>query len=245
MVLTCYSFLACLSYSTVTGSAWSVNIPLNFGQLRRCTDADFRHHILPDSEKCVNAYRFCLMLFAILVIPISLLDLKEQAIVQFTLGVLRFATLGAIIIFSVFHLINGGLVDAPFNGPFDAPTIGPANETDDWFIVLNDSVSFRSQIDIVTHFDFNGWVVGIPVIVYAYILHQGIPGLTHPIREKHMLQGYFNLLFITITLLYLLLGVVGSLWFRDIVTETVTLNWVSNYYVILLWVWSVLPYPCK
>ena len=225
LVLTVYSFLACLSYSTVTGSAWSVNIPLNFGSLRQCQSHDFLGHIIPVDHHCRNTYRFCLMLFAILVIPLSLLDLKEQAIVQFILGVLRFATLGAIIIFCLAHSFMGKIIDIPF----DAPTIIPHNETDNGsYIILNDTANVTSLTEIVTHFDFDGWVVAIPVIVYAYILHQGIPGLTHPIKEKHWLRGYFNILFVTITAFYLILGITGSLWFRDIVNETVTLNWVSK-----------------
>ncbi len=224
LVLTVYSFLACLSYSTVTGSAWSVNIPLNFASVRQCESHDFLHYIIPSDHHCRNAYRFSLALFAILVVPLSLLDLKEQAIVQFTLGVLRFATLGAIIIFCLAHSLMGDIIDVPFN----ASTIVPSNESiNDLIPILNDSANVTSLTEIVTHFNFNGWVVAIPVIVYAYILHQGIPGLTHPIKEKQWLRGYFNILFVTITVLYLVLGITGSLWFRDIVNETVTLNWVS------------------
>lgn len=202
-----YSFLATLSYSTVVGSAWSVNLPLNFSTLEECDDSDFLHHILP-SGGCLDSYRFCIFLFAIIVVPLSLLDLKEQAIVQLILGLLRFFTLGAIILYSFIHLVRG-------------ETIGSCEVND------REIYNFTSIKDITFDFNFNGWVVGIPIYVYAFILHQGIPGLTHPIKEKKLLRGYFNILFLIVTIFYLVLGVVVSLWFRDCVNETCTLNWVS------------------
>ena len=226
LVLTAYSFLACLSYATVTGSAWSVNSPLTFGSVHQCNSNDFLHHIIPSDVLCRNAYRFYLMLFAILVIPLSLLPLKEQAGVQFVLGVLRFVTLGAIIVYCLTHSLMGDVIDGFAN---ETRNCSDLSITDNHTLIFidDDRLNVTSLIEIVTRFNFDGWVVGVPVIVYAYILHQGIPGLTHPIQEKHWLRGYFNLLFVTITALYLVLGITGSLWFRDIVNETVTLNWVS------------------
>ena len=215
IVLTGYSFLACLSYATVVGSALSVNIPLNFGSMKECIGNDFLHRIFPQDSHCGNAYRFCLFLFAVVVVPLSLLDLKEQAIVQFLLGALRFITLGAIIIFCLVHLFPGDLV---------IMDIGSVNETKS-----ETNHSITSLKEIATKFNFDSWIVSIPVFIYAHILHQGIPGLTHPIKEKKWLRGYFNLLFLTIAVLYMTLGIVGSLWFRDTVIETVTLNWVSVY----------------
>lgn len=223
-MLALYCFLACLSYSTVTGSAWSVNIPLNFGPFTQCSSSDYLNNYLPGGE-CRNTYQFCLFLFAVLVVPLSLLNLKEQAIVQFSLGVLRFVTLGAIIVFCLANILMGHVVDV---------SVKTSNETcpgnDEW-INMTSATNVTSMTEIVTRFSFTNWVVGIPVIAYAFILHQGIPGLTHPIKEKLWLRGFFNVLFITTTSFYLVLGVVGALWFRNIVNETVTLNWVSIMYI--------------
>jgi hypothetical protein len=242
LTLTVYSFFATLSYATVAGSAWSVNLPLNFGTLKECSDKDFFNQIIPDDEGCANAYRFCVFLFGVIVIPITLLDLKEQAIVQLILGLLRFLTLGCIIIYCLVYLFQGDVIancGNPFTNytPFDNETI--INETD----LFNATSSLK---DIVLHFNFNSWVAAIPVFVYAFILHQGIPSLTHPIKEKNWLRSYFNLLFFVITLFYLTLGLVVGFWFRDCTNETCTLNWhpftspshstalrVLSYYLIL------------
>ena len=224
IIFSIYSSLACLSYSTVVGTAWSVNLPLNFGSFEECSDTDFLNKLLPSFHPghCLHAYWFCLMLFAVLVIPLSLLDLKEQAVVQLGLGLLRFFTLGAIIVYCLAYLFKG---DTITDCSAELPT---ADDAMNWTVLYNDTLTMN---DIVFHFNFNGWVAAIPVFVYAFILHQGIPGLTHPIKEKKYLRGYFNLLFVLIAFLYALLGIVVALWFRDCVNETCTLNWVSHIYM--------------
>ena len=219
LIFTVYCSLACLSYATVAASAWSVNIPLNFSMLEQCTDIEFHKTALPHGE-CLNGYRFCLLLFAVLVIPLSLLDLKEQAIVQLILGLLRFFTLGAIIIYCFVYLVLGYTISS-------CDDVTPLRKNASLSFTDLYDLQLMSTKEILFHFDFNGWVVAVPVFIYAYILHQGIPGLTHPIKEKKWLRGYFNILFLTITVLYATLGVVVSLWFRDCTNETCTLNWVS------------------
>ena len=231
IILTVLSFFAAVSYATVAGSAWSVNLPLHFGGISQCNSIDFLHQIIPADDGCLNAYRFCVFLFCVLVIPIALLDLKEQAIVQFILGVLRFFTLGAIIIYCFIHLVEGDVIA-------NCDKYIQDNTSNDSVSPMIDLYNATSTIqEIVVKFDFNSWVVSVPVFVYAFILHQGIPSLTHPIKEKNWLRGYFNVLFAVITAFYVVLGIVVSLWFRDCTSETCTLNWVS-YFIINMYTLS-------
>ena len=237
IIFSIYSSLACISYSTVVGTAWSVNLPLNFGSFQECSDTDFLNRLLPSFHPggCLHAYWFCLMLFAVLVVPISLLDLKEQAIVQLALGLLRFFTLGAIIIYCLVYLFQGDtLTDCKdamnWRMPHDDDDNDTVDTTMNWTMLYVNATETMDHI--VFHFNFYNWVAAIPVFVYAFILHQGIPGLTHPIRNKKYLRGYFNLLFLLIAFLYGLLGVVVALWFRDCVNETCTLNWVSMFLIL-------------
>ena len=214
VIFVMYSFLACLSYSTVTGSAWSVNLPLNFGTLEQCTSNDFFHQLLPHGG-CLNSYRFCLLLFALIVVPLSLLDLKEQVIVQFALGVLRFVTLAAIILYCVAYMIQGYMV-ADCKDPI--PTL---KDTSSYWYRNTSSID-----DMVFRFDVNGWLISVPIFVYAVALQQGIVSLTHPIKQKNWLRALFNTLFTIVILLYITLGIVVAFWFRDGTNETCTLNWV-------------------
>ena len=222
IILTCYTFLACLSFSTVAGSAWSINIPLNFSGVEQCSVNEFKDHILP-LPPCRNAYWFCLFLFACIVVPLSLIELKEQVIVQVALGILRFVTIGAIVIFCIANLIeypNVCFCHDPWaddgNGSLSDFGVSHVNE-------CNVTTSIENT---VTHFDGKAWLVAIPVFVYAHILHQGIPALTHPVKEKQWLRSYFSILFLVIAFVYMILGVTVSLWFRNCTVETCTLNWV-------------------
>ena len=206
ILLTLITFAACLAYCTVAGSAWSVNLPLNFGDVHQCTGNSFSN--FPEGG-CGNAYRFCLFIFACIVVPLTLLDLKEQAIIQFLLGVFRFVTVGAIIIYCLVHLF----------------------QHDSGVVCTRDSTTVDTQHYPKTYlwenFDFSGWLLSIPVFSYAFILHQAIPALTHPVKEKKWLRGYFSALYIILGGTYLLMGLVVSLWFGHCLLETCTLNWVS------------------
>ena len=221
IILTCYTFLACLSFSTVAGSAWSINIPLNFSGVEQCQNDDFKDHTLPVDPSCRNAYWFCLFLFACIVVPLSLIELKEQVIVQVAMGLLRFITIGAIVIFCI-----ANLVQHPNICHCDHPWANLSDFEVDNATVCNVTTTMG---DTMTHFDGKAWLVAIPVFVYAFILHQGIPALTHPVKEKHWLRGYFNTLYLVTIFVYVILGVTVSLWFRNCTVETCTLNWVSIY----------------
>ena len=217
-------FLACWSYATVAGSAWASNIPLNFGTLHQCGPDAFHHRILPTGDGldgCRNAYYFCLLLFAVIVIPLSLLELKEQAIIQMCLGVLRIVTVVIIIIYCIVKLIQVGEICLPLG-----------NETlTNTSKILNAAVDPVENVhlrDIVIRFNWKGWLTSVPVFTYACLVHAGIPSLTHPIKQKKYLHWLVALVFGSIAISFLSLGVVTPLWFRASVQETVTLLWVST-----------------
>ena len=64
-------------------------------------------------------------------------------------------------------------------------------------------------------------------MTYSYMVHQTIPALTHPIKEKKYLRWFMVCSFGFAGLCYLLLGVVVPLWFKDEIQETATLSWVG------------------
>ena len=211
VLLTLLTFFACISYSTVAGSSWSEILPFHSHGLLECNTTEFSHHILPLTPDCRNAYRLCLFFFACIVVPLSLLELREQVWVQVVLGLMRFFTIGCIIIYCLVKLIT----DFPFADCRDGNGTNGTGELD------------QCVGDVFTNFDGKQWLFAVPVFVYASILHQGVPSLTHPIKQKKWLRAYFNCLYIIIVSLYTLLGVMVSLCFNSDVSETCTLNWVS------------------
>ena len=209
-----YIFLASWSFSTVAGSAWASNIPYNFGAMELCTTDAFVHRVLP-AGGCLYSYYFSVFLFGIIVIILSLLDLKEQVLVQFFLGSLRFITVGVIIIYSIVMLAKGENVCEN-----TALELASTNVTS--------PINVLSIRDIVLKFDPRGWLTSIPVFTYAFLLHLGISSLTHPIKQKKHLNWLMVSMFTAALLCYMSLGVVVPLWFKATIQETVTLNWVST-----------------
>ena len=223
-------FLACWSFSTVAASAWASNIPLNFGTLRQCGPQAFHHRVLPIGEGldgCLNSYYFCLLLFAVIVIPLSLLELKEQAIVQMCLGLLRFLTVATIIIYCIVKLIQVGDICLPLGNETLSNTSATLNATTDYSNISHTVEPLKLR-DIVIKFNWEGWLTSVPVFTYAFIVHQGIPSLTHPIKQKQYFRLLIGIVFASIAFSYFSLGIVAPLWFRASIQETVTLNWVSS-----------------
>ena len=211
LLLTIQSFLACVSYSSVAGSAWASSLPLHFSRVEECKSEDFKEPTLPD-DGCLYAYRFCVFLFACIVIPLSLLSLKEQIVVQVGLSLLRFFAIGTIVLYCFIHLVQG----------HEMETCSDPNANNS-STIISATLNFK---EIIFKFDIKGWLVSIPIFAYAHSLHVVIPSVTHPIRQKHWLGPFFHVLFIVMGMCYLLLGLTVSLWFRDCIIETCTLNWV-------------------
>ena len=223
IVVTIYSFLACWSFSTVAGTAWASNIPYNFSSLTGCSEDAFHHQVLPQGG-CLYSYYFSVFLFGILMIFLSVLDLKEQAIVQVFLGSARFLTVGAIVVYSIVKLSQGGdACEDDDNIISTFPNTSQSNLSD-----LVNATRYTSYDDIVFKFDPRGWVAAIPVFTYAFIIHTGISSLSHPVKQKAHLHWMLAAMSVTALVSYMSLGLVVPLWFKASVQETITLNWVSQ-----------------
>ena len=239
LLFTVYGYLGNWSYASVAGSAWATNIPYNFGSLTQCDDSAFHHEILPHGG-CLSSYYFSLFLYGVIVTILSVMGLKEQAIVQAILGSARFFTIGAIVIYSLVKVAQGGDACLGENHQWNwtAYNISP-----DTFTMINETSATRyfSYEDFVVKFDPKGWITAIPVFLFAFMLHSSISSLTHPVKQKKYLQWMVTAMFASALGSFMILGIVVPLWFKAAVQETVTLNWVSHtvflpYYVMLCYV---------
>ena len=226
-VIVLATFIAVATYCTVAGSAWSVNIPFNFGSLKQCHDDDFRNNVFPEREECGNAYRFCVFVFGCIVIFLSILPLKEQLVVQVILGVLRFTTIAAIVVYCVVNLIGGNVIENCNNSLYE-PKMNFSDFTSNASIpMFNTTDSTETLMETFLTFNWKRWMASIAIFSFAFGCHPAIPALTHPIKRKEWLRGYFNVLYLTLGIVYMMLGLSASLWFKDCIVETCTLNWVS------------------
>ena len=211
VILSIFSFLVCWTFATVAASAWATNIPFSsFGAAEQCAEDAFSSTILPSNGGCLYAYYLSLTVFGVIVITLSLFELKEQAIVQLTLGLMRFAAVVVIITYCIVRLAQGG------DACLDA--MEASNFT---------SISMNLMSDITMKFDVDGWLIAVPVISFAFLFHTGLSSLTHPIKQKSHLSWLLVAMFAVSSVCYLSLGVVVPLWFRASIQETCTLNWVS------------------
>ena len=213
-----YGFFGCWSFSAVAGSAWATNIPYNFGAMEICDSDAFQHRTLP-SDGCLYSYYFGLFLFGLIVITLSIMDLKEQVVVHVFFGVLRYLTIIIIIVYCIIKLAIGGNACAE-----EYPEL-PPNTT------IGPGITYG---EIVLHFDPKAWMISIPVFVYAFMIHSGVSSLTHPIKQKKYLHWMMITNFAIAEICLLSLGVIAPLWFKESVQETITLNWVSLKILIFL-----------
>ncbi|KAL5487354.1 hypothetical protein EMCRGX_G019943 [Ephydatia muelleri] len=222
VIMSIYSFLAGWSYSTVAGSAWSTNLPFSTTTFNQCSDSQFHLSVAPPEEGCLASYRLCVLFFAVIVVPLSCLDLKEQGFVQMILGLLRFSIIISMVLYCVANLIRGD--PSPHGRSNTTGTVLLFEQSSEDGFAQQGSCN-SSDSEFVTSFHIRGWLIAIPVFTYAQILHQGVPALTHPIRQKKLLRWFMMVVFATTSLCYMVLGIVVSLWFKSDVQETATLNW--------------------
>ena len=197
---------ALLAYCTVAGQAWSINLPLHFGPFNACVNNTlFNNRYAPEDGGCLASYRFCVFLFAVIVIPLSLLDLKEQSIVQIALGLARFTLIGSMVLYCIVKMIQDACTP-------DSPSQSNCTRIDTYSL---------------TTFDFKKWLAAIPVFLYAQSFHPSVAALSHPIKQKKQLGWFMLIVLLTTTFLYTILGTLISVWFGSTTLGTATLNWVS------------------
>lgn len=152
IILSLFSFLVNWSHATIAGSAWATDIPFHyFGVAGHCADNAFLHRTLP-AGGCLYAYYSALAIFAVVVVPISLFNLREQTLFHIVMGLIRFMTLALIIGYCIVRLAGEG--DACWD------ELQLSNITTH----INVGATF-----MVWKFNFKGWLVAIPVMVNAIL----------------------------------------------------------------------------
>ena len=109
------SLLFAWSMAAIVGSALATNIPLNFGPFNQCHHDAFNNRVIPD-EECLPAYYFCLMFFALIIIPPSLMELREQVVFQVFFGLMRVLLISMLVIYCIVNLIHENNSPEMLNG---------------------------------------------------------------------------------------------------------------------------------
>ena len=146
--------------------------------------------------------------FALVVVPLSCLELDEQIAVQVTMTGCRFLML--------FFMLFTSTQCASDNE--SAEKIASLNDTDE--PGGRDALAVPAQL-----FQFSGLHKMLPILVFALIFHHSIPGLSHPVRDKKQLRPIFQTSLAFSTFAYVALGLVLGWTFGTGIKQSANLNW--------------------
>jgi hypothetical protein len=87
------------SMAQTAAAAWASNLPVDGGTLVQCSDKNFLHQTHP-SDDCWNSYVVCLVLFGIIAIPLTLLEMQKLKALIVGLILFRVIVVAAMLIHS-------------------------------------------------------------------------------------------------------------------------------------------------
>lgn len=179
-MISLYMYGTLWAYSTVFSKALTSHLPIG-----------------PYSNICY------LILFALLVVPPTLMELNEQVYLQVTLSALR-------VVMLVIMLLT--IAQAAFNPDMDV---------------------FSSELDPNTEvaapaFHLSKLYILVPIAAFANIFHHSVPGLSEPVQDKTQLVKIYSVALMFCFVAYSLIGVTISRYFGSHTMVASNLNW-QNY----------------
>ena len=152
--------------------------------------------------------RWCLaLLFALLVLPLSLVDLESQITVQAAMAVARFVAIFIMIIGSLYALWSDPLdnLSPSASPPYLAPP-APGKMSYTW--------------------DFTGFGVVFSTALFSQLFQHSVPGLIRPLppADRPNVNGIFGAALGTTCFLYLLLGITAAVYFGKDTSSSINLN---------------------
>ena len=205
-VVSIFFLITLWSYSAVSATAWSIKIPLHTRVLAECNQTDYTLTYFPKDVRCFNMYRVCLLVFGVIVMLLSLMELEEQKYIQILFGILRYFAIFSITIFSTYIIVYN--IYNPINSI-------PAE--------LNNTHS--STVRLLLRCDTRHWLDTLPIVAFALNLIHGISPLSYPISPKKHLKPMLISVFTTLWCVYGLVGFTVSMAFLYLINENAVLNW--------------------
>ena len=154
---------------------------------------------LPFGNHYEADYTLYALVYAILVIPLSCLELKEQVMFQVMYSCCRFLIIFVMIITSLVA------IDDENNVHFTNMPDGAAEPT--------------------RMFKFDGFYTAFSVLVFTSIMHAAIPVLSQPVHDKTKLSSIFKDTFLITGVLFWLLGYSVTTYFGSSIEQASNLNW--------------------
>ena len=185
-------------YVTVAASAWAAHIPFSSQQ---CSDDDFRLMLHPDGP-CWNTYTVCVLLFGVVAVPISMMELTEQKVIQVGLSLVRLLAVILMVGYCTISLFS--------------------NQTDEKYD------GHEIQQNVWLRVDLIGGMSVVPVVSHALSCQSLIPSFVQPVANKRNLHWLLAAAVFTCASVYGIVGVTVASHFKDQLVETSTLSWVCR-----------------
>lgn len=145
------------------------------------------------------------LLFGIIAIPLSCIDLAEQISVQVIMSILRFVSLAT--------LLFGTIV---------AMVIDPSSNIQ----------NSQSNLSIPSYYKFSGFGLMFTTAIFSQLFQHSVPGLIRPLpqSDKKYVSSIFSWALITTGSIYILTGTICALYFGSNINQAINLNFVNYYW---------------
>jgi len=191
------------SFAATFGAALTANVPLPFlFTYNESQPCNVYHAGFRSNTACLHTYYVWVGVFALVVIPLSCIELTDQAWLQMSLTVFRFVAVSLIV-----GTVAVGLATAEFDGKI--PEHGPP---------------YSQPVNLL---NWNGFGNLFTAALFAQMMHNAAPNIAQPLRDKSKLPFVFLGAFAVTFGIYVLVGIICAVYFGEHVLETVTLMWAN------------------
>ncbi|KAJ6238085.1 hypothetical protein M0813_03319 [Anaeramoeba flamelloides] len=196
VILTIYLFGAIWSYVAVFGTSLT-----SFAPIPSITHGDKCEVDIEFTQNCNNNYLLYIVLFGIVIIPISCADLVEQKWLQIFLFGFRFVALILMILTCFVAMFNS-----------------------------HDSQHMSSSKPYIAepyYFNWKHLPLAFASFIFSQTFHHSALIITEPLRKKNKLRTIFTSSLLTTYGFFSFLGIICSLYFGKKVKSILTLNWIE------------------
>jgi hypothetical protein len=216
------------AYSTVFAASFTANVPVFFLNNGETCNVE------QDGRECLGPFFVWLSVFALVSIPLSCMELREQVPVQ----VLMFVARLLVVLLMTGTVLGGygcdGTVFADM-GTDHRECMGWRGKRERRTCPVHSRLLCvlypltpltRAAGPDTPLFEFSGLATVMPVSIYAFIFHHSVPVLSEPVKDKKSLPVVFRAAFLIVGGAYVSLGLILAVWFgKEHVYGQCNLNW--------------------